>query len=148
MSAERPASMDEENGSLRHKLQEAGTLSALAHLVGRTRALLLELEASERELRRLADPRTERVVAAVAAVRDAARQGSLAQVAQEGSEVLRLFHPTQTWLASAVVVYEWAGIDPASETTMAIESSFGNLTNRRNDDDGQPQYGPGLPGAS
>lgn len=62
----------------------------VTHLVGRSRAFLEELAATERELALLREPDAANVVAAVAAVREVERPGSLAAVERAGTELLRL----------------------------------------------------------
>jgi hypothetical protein len=62
----------------------------MIHVVGRSRAFLGEMAASERELELLSEPRAAAVLAALTSLRDVTRDGSLAAVQRAGTELLRL----------------------------------------------------------
>jgi len=62
----------------------------VTHLVGRSRAFLEELAATERELALLGEPDAADVLAAMVAVREIERSGSLAAVERAGTELLWL----------------------------------------------------------
>jgi hypothetical protein len=81
--------LDATRARYQRALQVDGLSSEMTHLVGRTRAFLLELVASERELRSLGDARAEWVIAAIASARDIDRAGSLARVEVTGTQLLR-----------------------------------------------------------
>jgi hypothetical protein len=78
--------------TLRAVLERDCLASEARHLVGRTRAFLLELETTEKEFDVLKDPRAERARAAVAAARSLAEAGSLARLELAGRELLRSLH--------------------------------------------------------
>jgi hypothetical protein len=75
--------------SLRVVLARNSLESEARHLVGRTRAFLLELEATARELDLSKDPRADSARVAVAAARSLDEPGSLARVERAGTELLR-----------------------------------------------------------
>jgi hypothetical protein len=93
MSAEPDRSvLGGDRGRLRQRLYLDSLSAEMTHVVGRTRAFLLELAASERELRSVGDPRASWVIAAIAATQDGTVAGSLTRVEQAGTELLRLLN--------------------------------------------------------
>jgi len=65
-------------------------VTELTHVVGRARAFLAEMAASERELALLGEPQATAVLAAMASLREVTRDGSLAAVERAATELLRL----------------------------------------------------------
>jgi hypothetical protein len=65
-------------------------VSELTHVVGRTRAFMGELAASERELALMGEPHAAAVLRTMAAVREEGREGSLAAIERTAADVLKL----------------------------------------------------------
>lgn len=85
------AEADDGPAAVPHGVRDSIRLTRdVTHLVGRSRAFLEELAATERELALLREPDAAAVLAAVAAVREVERSGSLAAVERAGTELLQL----------------------------------------------------------
>lgn len=71
-------------------LTDDALASAVLHVVGRSRAFMLELEGAQHEIGSLRDERAARLLEALAlTLREPARPGALRHVEQAASELLR-----------------------------------------------------------